>query len=237
MTDGEGSDRTPADLPVIGAEDLPATDPERERGSEDDPTVAGVLLAAGLSNRFGDGNKLLADVDGEPMVVRAARALLGADLAVVAVVVGYDADRVVPVVRSLGGTRGTAGEGRLVVVGNPGYARGQASSVRAGVRAVCGADAAVFALGDMPRIRPASVDRLVAAHHAGAGDALAAAHDGERGNPVLFDARHFPALAGVEGDTGGRDILLSGGGSALVETGDPGVLRDVDTADDLERIR
>jgi molybdenum cofactor cytidylyltransferase len=53
---------------------------------------------------------------------------------------------------------------------------------------------------------------------------------------VLFDRRHFAALADVSGDRGGRRILLSGEGSALVETGDPGVRRDIDTPEDLDAL-
>jgi molybdenum cofactor cytidylyltransferase len=49
----------------------------------------------------------------------------------------------------------------------------------------------------------------------------------------LFDRSHFDALADVSGDRGGREILRSGEGVALVETGDPGVRRDVDTRADL----
>jgi hypothetical protein len=46
-----------------------------------------------------------------------------------------------------------------------------------------------------------------------------------------------PELADVDGDVGGRDILLSGDDSVLVETGDPGVRRDVDTQTDLDAVR
>lgn len=212
--------------------DLPVYDPDAGSGlagradTPDDPTVAGVVLAAGLGTRFGEDNKLLATDRGEPIVARAARTLLDADLPVLAVV-GHEADRVA------GALAGVDHGGRLALVGNPDYRAGQATSVAAGVRAACGADAVTFALGDMPRVDPASVRRLVDAYCAGAGDALAAAHGGRRGNPVLFDRRHFPALVSLSGDRGGRRILLDGDRSALVETGDRGVLRDVDTVEDL----
>ena len=129
------------------------------------------------------------------------------------------------------------------VVENPDYAAGQATSVRAGVRALRedgpagGVDAVLFALGDMPFVSPASIDALIDAFGAGAGDALAAAFDGERGNPVLFDARFLDALADVDGDTGARELLLGSGSAALVETDDPGVRADVDTEADLDRLR
>lgn len=222
------------------AADLPVVDPPAEPSVAGDaagdlsggalpgrPAVHGVLLAAGTSSRFGDRNKLLAEVDGEPIVRRAARTLLGAALSGVTVVVGHEAAAVRDAVADLD----------VRVVYAPDYAEGQSRSVRTGVRAAAatGADAVLIALGDMPDVDPASVNALVAAYAAGEGTALAAAHEGTRGNPVLFDRRFFEALTDVSGDVGGRRILRSAEGAALVETGDPGVRRDVDTRADLRR--
>ncbi|MFB6354729.1 MAG: nucleotidyltransferase family protein [Halobacteriales archaeon] len=206
-------------------DELPVVDPDELGPPTREGPVVGVLLAAGASERFGEPNKLLADVEGEPMVRRAARSLTEGDVDDVVAVVGYEADRVRAALDGLA----------LEVVENPDHAEGQATSVRVGVRAArrAGAAAVCFALGDMPWVDPGTVDALVAAYRAGAGDALAAAVDGVRGNPTLFDARHFDALAAVSGDVGGRGILLADDDAALVETGDPGVRRDVDAPDDL----
>mgnify|MGYP000014703262 CR=1 FL=1 len=193
-----------------------------------DATVAGVLLAAGDSERFGERDKLLATVDGEPLVRRAARTLTDAEVDPVAAVVRPDASDVRDALAGLG----------LTAVENPNAAAGQATSVRRGVAwARERADAVVFALGDMPRVDPGTVDRLVAAYREGRGSALAAGYDGRRGNPVLFDGRHFDALAAVAGDTGGRAVFERAADSAVVETGDPGVRADVDTPADLDRLR
>ena len=51
---------------------------------------------------------------------------------------------------------------------------------------------------------------------------------GRRGNPVCFGSAWFDALRGVDGDIGGREILLTAPDAALVEPNDPGVRRDVD---------
>lgn len=219
-----GSDGDGPDLPIVSratVEDAPAGDRHKAQ-------IAGVLLAAGTSSRFGDTNKLLTDLHGEPVVRHSARTLLHphAGLDRVVAVVGHEADQV-----------RTALSDEIAVVLNPGYQRGQATSVRAGVKAVRDSDAAVFALGDLPRVQPETVGLLTRAFWAGLGDPIAAACDGRRGNPVLFGARHFDALANVEGDTGGRRILLESEDATLVETDDPGILEDVDTPEDLERLR
>ncbi|WP_255194420.1 nucleotidyltransferase family protein [Natronobeatus ordinarius] len=213
----------PADLPIV---DRDGVDPGVDL--EDGPAVAGLLLAAGTSSRFGSENKLLEDVDGEPIVRHAARTLVDSRIDPIVVVLGHEARRVRDALEGL----------PLEFVVNEAYERGQASSVRTGIRTIRGrtaADAVVVALGDMPFVDPRTVDALVAAYAAGTGDALAAAYEGERGNPVLFDARFFEQLTGVEGDIGGRRILLEDDSSALVAVDDPGVRRDVDVPDDLPR--
>lgn len=209
--------------------DLPVLEPDDRAPDEGPPAdrehVVGVLLAAGTSSRFGPANKLLAPIDGEPVVAHAARALCGAGLETVVVVVGHEADRV----------RAALADRDVTFVENPDYADGQASSVRTGVAAAAdaGADAALFLPGDMPFVDPATVDRLVAAYRAGDAPALAAAHDGQRGNPVVFDDERFAALSRVEGDTGGRSVLLGTDGAVLLAVDDEGVLVDVDTTGDL----
>lgn len=211
---------------------LPIVEPPAQARPDEDEVgkydrtgpVAGVLLAAGASSRFGPRNKLLETVDGDPMVRLAASTLLESRVDDVVAVVGYECDRV----------RDALDDLELSIGENPEYREGQATSVRTGLEAVTNrADAAVFSLGDMPFVGPASVDALIDAYRANLGDALATAYDGTRGNPVLFDRTHFDALTAVEGDVGGRRILLEGANSALVAVDDPGVLRDVDTPSDL----
>ncbi|PSQ29418.1 nucleotidyltransferase family protein [Halobacteriales archaeon QS_9_67_15] len=203
----------------------PFDDPESDR-----PRVAGVLLAAGTSSRFGEANKLLATRDGDPLVRHAARTLLDAGVDPVVVVVGHEADRVVDALDGLD----------VTFVRNPDYRQGQTTSVRAGIDAVRdrgdahdAPDAAVVALGDMPFVDPETIGTLVVAYAAGVGDALAAAYEGTRGNPVLFDRRFFGDLTDVSGDVGGRAILLESDDSARVAVSDSGVRRDVDERSDL----
>lgn len=205
-------------LPVID----PATVEARRSTS-----VAGLLLAAGKSSRFESGNKLLATLDDEPVVRQAAKPLAEAGLEPRFAVLGNDARAVESALDGLG----------YQFLTNPDYQSGQSTSVRRGIDALSTADAVVIALGDMPRIEAASIRALVRVYRSGRSSAVAAACDGSRGNPVLFDQQYFEALADVDGDIGGREILLEGDESALVETDDPGVLRDIDTRVDLMSLR
>jgi molybdenum cofactor cytidylyltransferase len=185
--------------------------------------VGGVLLAAGRGTRFQGGNKLLAEVDGDPVVRRAAETLTGTPLEGVVAVLGHEAEAVKAALEGLD----------LAARYNEDYAEGQSTSVAAGVAAARerGWDAAVFALGDMPFVDADTVETLLGAYAQGTGTVLAPAYEGTRGNPVLFDRRHFDALVEVTGDRGGRDILEEAG--TLVPVENPGIWRDIDRREDL----
>lgn len=205
--------------------------------------ILGVLLAAGTGSRFdagaesgfdagsepNAGNKLLADLDGEPVVAHAARTLTESSLDALLAVVGHDAGAV---------ERALPPE--VEAVENPDYERGQSASVRRGVAAARDrdADAVLFALGDMPRVNVGTVEAMRREYEESNGDTgiVAPRFDGQRGNPVLFDARYFDALASVEGDAGGRKLLESEP-VAWVEVADSGIHRDVDTLADLRALR
>ena len=225
-----------SELPVV---EMSADAADGGFSAPDATRVHGLLLAAGTSSRFGERNKLLATVDGEPVVCHAARSLLAANVDAITVVLGYEHERVRDALADLVEETALSGSSTPSVrfVRAPDHARGQSRSLRRGIDSIQDsdptADAVVIALGDMPDVSSATVDRLIAAYAAGTGTALAAAYDGQRGNPVLFDATHFHALTETGGDTGGRSVLLTADDAALVETGDPGVVRDVDRPEDL----
>jgi molybdenum cofactor cytidylyltransferase len=190
--------------------------------------IVGVVLAGGRGTRFGDGNKLLASLDGRPIVSRAARTLDVDQIGYTVAILGHDADRVHEVVKSdVDDT-----------VENPAYKRGQSRAVRVGTEIAIerGADAALFLPGDMPRVDQETIERLVAAYRSGEGTIVAPTYEGTRGNPVLFDVLHFDALKEVTGDAGGR-ALFERNAVRRVDVDDPGVRLDVDTVDDCKRLR
>lgn len=199
-----------------------ALDASRPSG---DLNVGAVVLAAGEGRRFEGGYKLLETVDGEPMIVRAVRPFVESCLSEVAVVVGYREDAV----------REALADFDVEIITNDDWEDGQSSSLRLGVERAREGDwsATVFGLGDMPFVRSATVDLLVEGYLEDLGAIVAPAYDGSRGNPTLFGHEYYEDLAAVTGDTGGRPVLWSADDVAVIETDDPGVLRDVDVREDL----
>jgi molybdenum cofactor cytidylyltransferase len=192
--------------------------------------VGAVVLAAGLSRRLGNANKLLADYDGAPLISRAVDAVLGSKARPIVVVTGYEAARV----------REALTGREVAFVHNSGYEEGLARSVGTGIRALAGAvDAAVICLGDMPLVKSEHIDALIDAfdplNHR---SICVPVHGTTRGNPVLWPARHFAELERLSGDVGARTLLGLHADDVLhVEVGDEGVTIDVDTPEMLAALQ
>jgi CTP:molybdopterin cytidylyltransferase MocA len=177
-------------------------------------TVAGVLLAAGNGSRLG-----------QP---KATVELAGSTLA----------ERGVALLRD-GGAEPVEIPG-VLAVHNPGWLTGMGSSLVTGLRALDSADvgAAVIALADQPLVGAGAVRRLIAAYESGATVAVAA-YDGKPRNPVLIARVHWPAVTRLAtGDAGARPFLQTRPDLVtLIECGDTGSPDDVDTPEDLARMR
>lgn len=182
--------------------------------------ATGILLAAGASTRF-NGNKLLHPLDGEPIALRSARSFATTFPHGVAVV--RTASPLKPLLEAIG----------LRVIECARADEGMGASLAAGVAASADAAGWVVALADMPFIRPDTHARIARALGAGA-DLVAAGYQGERGHPVGVGAHFREQLLKLEGDAGARHIVRANPGLLqLIECDDPGVVRDIDTRDDL----
>jgi molybdenum cofactor cytidylyltransferase len=194
--------------------------------------VAAVVLAAGLGTRMGSrmgANKLLAELDGVPMIRHAVTAALASHARPVVVVTGNDADRVHAALDGLD----------VRFVHNAAYDTGLASSLRAGVSAVANARAAMICLGDMPRITAAHLDALATAF-VGADDDRAIVvptFQRKRGNPVVLGRAHFAAIGELAGDVGARPLLERNASHVVsIAFDDAAILLDVDTPEALANL-
>lgn len=194
------------------------TDPVARAGR-----VAAVLLAAGEGRRYdGRGHKLLADLGGRPLVAWAVEAALAADLDALCVVTGaVDLRRVLEPL------------GDLVVVDNPAWPEGQATSLRAGIQwcESAGFEAAVVGLGDQPYV-PATAWLQVG--RAGHKPIVTASYGGRRRPPVRLHRSVWDLLP-AGGDEGAR-TLMRRRPDLVGEVACEGEPADVDTLEDLRRV-
>ena len=189
--------------------------------------IAGIVLAAGRSSRFG-GIKPLAEFGGRPLILWPIAAMTEAGLDTVIVVTGANAEPIQEALASVAGCR---------VENCARWRDGQARSLQAGllVAESLKADAALVALADQPLIHADAIKRVVG-HRAVDALAVRATYEGVAGHPVLLERPLWPSLHTLEGDQGASavlstvrviDVPCDGLGSAA----------DVDTPEDLERLR
>ena len=187
--------------------------------------IAGVILAAGQSSRFGQPKQLL-PWGKRNMLNTCIATAKNAMLSPIVVVLGAHYEEILPEMDQ---------EGVEVVI-NHQWAEGQSTSVKAGVSAlpeeVYGA---VFLLADQPQI---SVQLIVSIMETAwkRNNVVLPVIMGKRANPVYFPKQAFPALLKLEGDQGGR-VVLNQFPNILLEWLDEDMAGDIDTPEDYTRLR
>lgn len=151
-----------------------------------------------MSARFGSPKQLL-KVNGKSMLEHAIAAATGAGIVSPVLVLGAFADDIL---------RNVASVKKCQTIFNHEFADGQATSLKAGVRAIMGTcDAAVFMLADQPLVDAQCVVALMDRFKRYQPDALYPVYRQRRGNPVIIKARLFPRLLNATGDQGARFLF------------------------------
>jgi molybdenum cofactor cytidylyltransferase len=159
--------------------------------------IAGVVLAAGGSERLGKPKQLLA-WQGKPFIYQVVINAVEAGLAPLVVITGADHLLVEEVLRYLS----------VQIVHNPDWKEGQSTSLKAGLAALpdrC--EGVMFLLSDQPQISPLLIRGLLELFYEHRAPITAPMVNGQRGNPVLFARETFDALRKVSGDRGGRAVF------------------------------
>lgn len=165
--------------------------------------ILGVLLAAGQSRRYGPQDKLLADRDGMPLVLHAARNLLASECDRVLAVVSSD-----PVAAILpSGIESCRVEPGLAMSWSWHQAVLRGRDLESGHL--------VFALGDMPNLDPATFARLIGLAQSQGG--AACLYGGIRMPPACLALQAcLPLLEDGAADQGARPLLAGLAESALL---------------------
>ncbi len=192
-------------------------------------TVAGVVMAAGTSTRMGR-NKLLLDLEGEPVVRRTAQRMVAAGLDPVIVVLGHEA----ALVRQALGD--VAAHIQLVV--NADYLRGVNSSLKAGIASLPETvGAAVVVLADMPFVTSDMLSALVTQYRASSAPLVISDYDGVNAPPMLYDRSLFAELMTMEGEGCGKAVVKRHRAEAMVISWPAAALNDLDVPADYDFVR
>ena len=187
-----------------------------------------VVLAAGKSERFGK-NKMLVNVLGEPLIRRVVKNALSSQVNEVIVVLGYMASKIEKVLRDL----------PCKIVLNENFEEGMSSSVKIGLSKVSReAEAVLFLPGDYPLVTAEDINKVISKFKETRAEIVIASYKGKPGHPILFSRKLFGEIKEIREEEQGLKAVVRKHREdvALAETNSPGVLIDVDTEEDLNRI-
>lgn len=190
--------------------------------------ISAIVLAAGEATRFGQC-KQLARLGDKTLLEHVLDNVNRSNVNHIVVVLGANAETVRSQIRF----------GKEKVVLNEQYSLGMSSSIQAGLRALpARADAAVIVLADQPLVTWRTLNILIDEYRRRRPSVAIPTYKGFRGNPVLIDRSLFPEMMEIRGDIGCRAIFGDHPQEILkVAVDDPGIVSDIDTAQDLERAR
>jgi len=188
-----------------------------------------IVLAAGRGSRFlGTEHKLAQSLEGLTVLGSTLRHAIASHLQVVVVTTQGLAEVA---------SRSIAARDVIVIpeADAPGQSGlGMGYSISVGVGARPDASGWLILPGDMPRVQPSTLQEV--ARQLDQHPVVYAQYKGRRGHPVAFSAELYSELVTLKGDEGARRLVARYPALGL-DVDDPGVLVDVDTVADLDRLR
>ena len=194
--------------------------------------TAGVILAAGMSQRFGPPKQLI-KLKNKYMLEWVLDAALASRLDRVVLVVGHEHQKIIQTLEP------KATHPRLHIVTNLRYRAGQSSSLQAGLLEIQAQSSSVmFLLGDQPMLKTATIDHMLDRFRHSQKDICVPVWMGKRGNPTIFSRAMYCNLMAIEGDIGARQIIRANPERILsIEMDDPLCFLDIDSPKDHEDVQ
>lgn len=194
--------------------------------------TAGVILAAGVAIRFGRPKQLLR-LKNRYLIEWVLDAAINSKLSKIVLVLGSAHEKILQAIDQ------KLLHAKIHIEINPDFKEGQSSSLRAGLSVVKDDFAAVmFLLADQPLIDAASLNILLKHFWSADKDICVPTFAGQRGNPCIFSKRFYPHIMEITGDIGARQLIQAYPEHVLeVEIDNPHFFSDVDTPEDLDKIK
>lgn len=192
------------------------------------PTFTAIILAAGYSSRMGAFKPLL-QLGGTTVLERAIALFRSAGIHDIRAVVGHRSSDLLPLLERL----------KVQPLSNERYHEGMFSSVLTAVESLEAGSGAFFLLPvDVALVHRETVELLTRSYATAGKGILYPVFRGTRGHPPLIATAYRDAILSWRGNGGLKEMLMQyESDSETVETGDKGILLDMDTPEDYERLR
>jgi molybdenum cofactor cytidylyltransferase len=186
-----------------------------------------VILAAGASKRLGF-NKLTLRMNGESVIRQAVSPFITAGIGKVFIVTGVQSLKI----------REELSGYAVEFIENKDCALGMSTSVRASLPFITDEEGVFFHLGDKPFLEKETIYRMIDIYHENREKIIVPVFNGEKGHPVLMDVGVYSEeIKSLLGDKGLREIIEKHTGDVILIKGNEGSLRDIDTIEDVERLK
>ncbi len=196
-----------------------------QKKNKKDPTIAAVILAAGISSRA-RRNKLMVKVDGKPLFLKAVEAAMRSKASPIFVVTGYEAEALEEHLENID----------INILRNHDYASGVKTSIRLGLKSVpSSCDGALLIPADMPNITAEYLDKMIKSFDKKKERQLVVStHSGHRYNPVLWSSELYSMADLAPEDTHLRQVFLEHSDYIKLVEASPDICFDVNFPNDLE---
>ena len=164
----------------------------------DEPRLAVLIMAAGESRRFGSC-KLLADIDGKPMLQHSIELAQSTDASLIRIVTGRWHQEI-----KQAQTSGVIDDIDLIY--NSDWQQGLGSSIATGVSQIASrCDEVLVLLADQVSVSSEDIERLRLRDDKN--QIVCASYSQTLGPPAIFPAQFFPELEKLSGDKGAKALL------------------------------
>lgn len=192
--------------------------------------INAIVLAAGLSKRMGNDNKLLLPYKGKTIIATTVENIIASGIDHITVVAGFERNKIKEALEAMS----------VQLIDNPGYEKGMTTSIQKGVASATG-NGYMICLGDMVHITPSEYALLARSfddvHAKNEACIILPFYKGEKGNPVIFSSHYRDAILGNTDMEGCKNIVRDNKHNMVaVEMDTSNILLDLDYPADYEKL-
>jgi molybdenum cofactor cytidylyltransferase len=190
--------------------------------------LSSIILAAGQSIRMGERVKALLPIGDTTFLERIVSHLQQSDIEELIIILGAQHELILKKLKP---------EVSKVLI-NDGWKKGQLSSLRLGIRSLSHqSEGVLFTLVDHPLVQISTYRTLIDFWKKDRRRIVIPMYKGRKGHPAIFPAWLYEDLQHQELPNGARDIIQRERDSVIfVPVPDSGVVDDIDTLDDYQRL-
>ncbi len=194
--------------------------------------TAGIILAAGMSRRFGKP-KQLAEIDNMPLIHWVLKNSLNSKLDAITLVLGSAEEKILKTCKAF------QNHPKLQIIRNKNYREGMSTSLRAGLLNLKEEfPSAMFLLADQPYVNELIINTLLDRFRNSDKDICVPLYKGRQANPVVFSKKFYAQIMTIKGDIGAREIIRNNtNDTRYVEFEKYNYFIDIDNKVDLEQCK